>query len=104
MEPLSFLAGALVLLIGILLGRSLLFRRRPRSAKPPPAVCEGCGHSLSYHEDDTCHAEEKRSLYSKSGSYKGKHYVRCQCRRYVGHVPAERMLASFPLPERKDPQ
>lgn len=66
---LGFVAGAVV-------GR--LTRRKPYVE--PKAVCEGCNHHTSYHEEEggRCH---------HIAHYEYSSDVECTCLRYIGPVP-----------------
>jgi hypothetical protein len=98
MDPISILAGAVVLLVGIGIGR--ISRRKDRaSTGSPAAVCEGCEHGLSFHDEkNRCRSKVARNRYDSIGGHTGKEYVDCTCRQYIGPIPAERMIANFPLP------
>lgn len=67
-------------------------RMRRRLAQPKPAICEGCDHNFSFVDRSTgeCHAitDQEEKLWS-GGKFVGTQKMRCQCRRYVGPVPAE---------------
>lgn len=105
MEPLTLAVGAGIALVSWAVGR--VTGRREREALSPRAVCEGCTHGLSYHGDDGgCHGTDRRTKYDEHGYNRGQHDFPCTCRRYVGPVPAERMLASLPrqLPEGDPPK
>jgi hypothetical protein len=89
-------------------------RRRRDERDKNRAECEGCTHNFAYHDDGgKCTLEVERTLY-KGGSRRGKEWVPCGCRQYVGSVPADRLLAAFtrdlpdlnppsPKPENKKP-
>ncbi|MBW4719877.1 hypothetical protein [Saccharothrix obliqua] len=95
MDPVTLVAGAVIALVGFGLGH-LTGRRRSARLGPPPAVCEGCRHALSFHDEHGgCHATTKAR-----NKYVGGFTAPCACRQYVGEIPAERVLASFPLPPR----
>lgn len=95
------LEGALILLVGIAIGRVLRLRARPKIPKPVRAIC-GCDHHYSMHDPKTgeCHATE-RELVARSGPIKDDDYGdriigykneqwenrQCPCRRYAGPEP-----------------
>lgn len=58
---------------------------RPRSPKPPEAICP-CEHSVAFHEAGVgrCHGQEQRSRYNKLGEWTGYEYVPCACQHYAG--------------------
>lgn len=77
-------------------------RRRPKNALPelPKADCQGCGHSLSYHDPDThsCHEQVQGApiKYNPLSTAVLAYGLRqCTCRQYVGHLPADQMIATF---------
>ncbi|WP_020576900.1 hypothetical protein [Actinopolymorpha alba] len=94
----EMLAGAAILLAGILIGRFLPSRR---SAAPKPKgiqpVC-GCGHGSSFHgEDGRCQATNETAQWD-GGNWAGIGTVPCTCQKYVGPEP----LPSFYAPEIAD--
>ncbi len=93
MDPVTLIAGAVIALVGFGLGH-LTGRRQRTPLGRPPTVCEGCKHGLSYHDEHgKCHATTR-----DRSPYVGAHTVPCTCVQYVGEIPAERILASFPSP------
>jgi hypothetical protein len=89
------LTGALILLMGLIIGY-LLGRAMNRAkklgikpAKEPKPIC-GCTHHYSMHNrDGTCHGKvylgEDRDYIS--------HYEQCTCQRYTGPEPLPLMIA-----------
>lgn len=70
--------GAAILLAGIVIGRFMRVRQRPKEPKPLQPIC-GCGHHLSYHADSkACSAED-----SKWDIDRGTWYKPCTCKRFV---------------------
>lgn len=98
MDPISMIVAIGIAIVSGTIGY-IGGRRHRKTHVPALAVCEGCEHGLSFHDDDgACRAETARTRYDSIGSKTGKVWVPCNCRKYVGPVPAERMLASFTLP------
>lgn len=98
MESIELVVGAGIMTFGLSAGyvTGRVAQRRKRSQESPKAICEGCGDGLSYHsDDDGCHALHTRTLYDSIGNNIGKEHYRCTCQQYVGHLPADRMLATF---------
>jgi hypothetical protein len=76
----ELLEGALILLAGILVGRSLPARRVPKLPKPPDPIC-GCTHHYSYHDPEN-------GLKCNVGIFvNGKPRGACACVRYTGPEP-----------------
>lgn len=102
MEPISLIVGSALFVAGLVTGR-VARRRGTPLGDPTAATCDGCAHSLTYHNTDgTCSQQIKRRHYNLNGDRSGHKWVQCGCRQYVGPIPAERMLASFPLPTSGD--
>lgn len=89
--------GAIIALVGVLIGRLLPNRRR--TPKPPKAVC-GCHHGIGYHENKTgrCSHENRTHIgYTSSGT--SKYEIRpCTCQHYDGPIPVESMFSTPLLP------
>lgn len=79
--------GAAILLVGILVGRILPGRRRPRNDLPVKAIC-GCKHSIGYHKNFTGHC---------NGTV-GIDKIPCTCQHYDGPKPIESFFATPLLP------
>lgn len=81
------ITGALILLVGIVIGvvlRSLPARRK--GPKPIQAVC-GCRHHHAMHDPETscCHARvDEAATYDEDGYPSSYVKVQCSCRRYSG--------------------
>jgi hypothetical protein len=106
MDPFTLIMSALLAIIFFCLGR--VSARKAASAPPQPlpqpkAIC-GCDHGLHQHDraSDKCHAEVKKWT-GQNRDKKGElwdyyKFVRCDCRRYTGPIPAEEFLAQSLLP------
>lgn len=84
-EPLSVLAGAGSVAVGVLIGRAM--RVKPLPAPGP--VCS-CGHGYGQHQDaGQCGAEVKRPVQWGAGQHDPIHFkwVPCPCLRHDGPVP-----------------
>ncbi|MEU4801851.1 hypothetical protein [Actinosynnema sp. NPDC023587] len=93
MDPVTLIVGAAIALAGFGLGH-LTGHRRREPFEPRPAICEGCRHGLSFHDENgRCHGITK-----STNKYLGSHDVQCTCVQYVGEIPADRVLASFTPP------
>ncbi|MET9019178.1 hypothetical protein ABZV93_04260 [Actinopolymorpha sp. NPDC004070] len=92
----ELIIGAVILLVGILIGRYLPGPGRPRrhaleEAKP---LC-GCGHSPSFHEEKgRCHGLNEVARW-EGGRWAGIESVSCSCQKYTGPEP----LPAFYAPE-----
>lgn len=88
--------GALILLAGLVIGRFLPSRRKP---KTPQAIC-GCKHHLAKHDPQTraCHATIEQRKYNKAGENIGEEHVPCTCRQYIGPTPVEAFFTMPMLP------
>jgi hypothetical protein len=80
--------GALVLLLGLVLGFLAGRRqRRPKSVAPEitQPIC-GCEHHLSQHDSKgRCHAQVRQAKYwNLQGRPADFRYVNCTCQQYVG--------------------
>ncbi|GAA4980279.1 hypothetical protein [Actinopolymorpha pittospori] len=91
----ELIIGAVILLVGILIGRFLpgLGRQRRSVAQVQP-VC-GCGHASSFHDEKgRCHADNQVARWD-GGSWVGTESVPCSCQKYTGPEP----LPAFYAPE-----
>ncbi|RJL26579.1 hypothetical protein [Bailinhaonella thermotolerans] len=91
MDPLTLVAGAVILAAGFAAGR--LTRLRPRRAPKPRC---GCGHDIAFHDgkDGSCHARVKRAVeFDQYGTAKRWEDTRCACRGYHGPEPLPRYYA-----------
>ncbi|CCH34813.1 hypothetical protein ABZ816_19815 [Actinosynnema sp. NPDC047251] len=96
MDPVTLIAGAVIAMAAFGLGNLTGRRRTPTG--PPRAICEGCEHGLSFHDEHgKCHGTTKARA-----KYVGEHTTPCTCVQYVGEIPAERILASFTPPRPLD--
>ena len=87
MEPLTLLAGGLLLFAGWVVGRNS--RRRTRT---PKLVCS-CKHGYGAHENGgACRDEVKRPSRWSSGYIMEYAWVECACMEYDGPEPLPRML------------
>ena len=90
----DLIAGALILLAGMLIGRGWPGRRRKPDPGPKP-VC-GCRHNASFHDPLTgqCHATVKGTATSFiGGSPVTWEQVQCPCRKYTGPEPLPTVYA-----------
>jgi len=95
--------GALILLVGVVVGRMLPNRQKTQLTQPEEPYC-GCDHHLAMHDSKTgvCH-EQVETGHTKPVMSPGRTYVlyretlteQCNCRQYVGPIPADQVLASF---------
>ena len=91
MDPLSLAVGAVILAVGMLIGRRM--RRKP--PKPPAIKC-GCGHNYGAHENGgRCMAGVKTANEWSLDKYGDReashwHYPQCPCRAYDGPEPLPR--------------
>jgi hypothetical protein len=89
----SMLTGAIILLVGVVIGAligRMAWPARGMAPKPgePKPVC-GCKHHYSMHDQSgRCHEQEWR--YSKG---EGEHWVDCACQRYTGPEPLPEFVA-----------
>lgn len=105
MEPISMIVAAVLLACSAAGGFSLGRRRRRRDDGAEQPICT-CTHGLAFHDPDTnkCHgtvngrASEWSGLTGRPIAW---YQVPCQCRQYVGPIPADRMLSAFSV--RHDP-
>jgi hypothetical protein len=74
-------------------------RVKPGPPEPPKAICEGCGHGLSYHDPNTqvCYemVEGAPIKYDVNNKPTAHGVRQCTCRQYVGHLPYDQMLVAF---------
>lgn len=91
------LEGALILLAGIIIGRLLAGRKRPKSPALPMPVC-GCDHHHSFHDPETgeCHqtVNGQPVHWDKYGITDAWEQARCTCRRYSGPEPLPEYYAT----------
>jgi hypothetical protein len=89
--------GALILLVGLVIGRfTPARRRRPKPPKPVEPIC-GCGHGIHDHDPDTksCHAQTKAYRYDRIEEREVfNKYVPCTCRQYTGPTPLPEFFAT----------
>ncbi|MGW0231551.1 hypothetical protein ACWDWO_24860 [Actinopolymorpha singaporensis] len=88
--------GAVILLVGILIGRFLPGWGRPRRStlEEVKPLC-GCGHASSFHEErGRCHALVEVARWDQ-GKWAGIESVPCSCQKYAGPEP----LPAFYAPE-----
>ena len=85
------LEGALILLVGIAIGRVLRLRARPKQYKPKPIVPKcGCGHHFSLHDPKTGECHGGFDFYGDPVNYQSKTTkdgTPCRCRKYAGPEP-----------------
>lgn len=81
---------------GVLLGRLLPNREKPRS-QPTIENPRCCEHSFGKHDSKTgkCNGEIRRSRYDSKGLRIGDEWVSCRCLNYDGPRP----LDSYYAPE-----
>jgi hypothetical protein len=85
--------GALIALVGVLVGR-FLPGRRPKQVKQPKAIC-GCTHSIGFHEGLTGHCT---GLMDKWSANTGTRQVPCTCQHYDGPKSIDTYFAPQLLP------
>lgn len=83
--------GALILLVGIAIGRVIRLRARPKAYKPKVVNPKcGCRHHFALHDPQTgvCHGGFSRYgepvNYQREGKVDG---TPCSCRKYTGPEP-----------------
>lgn len=86
----ELILGALILVIGVIIGRFAAPRRlmAPRLPPPPKPIC-GCGHHLSYHDRKTGQCNNYQPGVE---NMKTKALVQCKCRQYSGPLPLEQLV------------
>lgn len=78
----EMLVGALILFIGIVIGRFSRKKSLPAITRDPEPIC-GCSHHYALHDrDGVC-----RKQVARTDAAYGKHYVDCGCQRYTGPEP-----------------
>jgi len=105
MDPLSLAIGALLLLIGAILGRTvwapaaLRAERAALQAEPVKTIC-GCAHAYAMHDLETghCHDFVKVTRYGNGGGRIGYDRVPCTCRHYTGPKPIDEVFQPRMLP------
>ena len=97
MDPISLLAGGVLVLVGMALGH--LGRRRARP-KPVEPIC-GCRHHLAKHDPETgeCHDTDTRYEFDLAAGAAVLKAHRCPCRQYVGPVPIAQLWTPPVLPD-----
>lgn len=93
----GMLEGAVLMVIGVLLGRFLPGRRKGAApaAEPPKPVC-GCKHHHSFHDPGSgkCHGlADKPTHFTTTGKPIAWAKVPCTCRQYSGPVPLPEYMA-----------
>jgi hypothetical protein len=70
----------------------------------PPTIC-GCEHDYALHKKDDgyCAAYVKRVHYDINGSRNGYEYVRCDCQRFTGQLPAHELIERWQPPPSTPP-
>lgn len=90
------LEGALIALVGVLVGRFMPGRRRgPKPIPPPQPIC-GCTHHFALHDPETkaCHGTVKTRKHNAIGDHIGYTYPACACRQYTGPTPMPEFFAN----------
>lgn len=91
MDPVSLIVGAVVLTVGLLVGRAIGVNSKPKPIiEPEPNLRCGCHHELSSHDPETnrCHEMEDVIVSRNTSSYTNKYkQVQCICRQYTGDRP-----------------
>jgi hypothetical protein len=85
------LLGALLVVIGVFIGRLLPNRpRRPKPPKPVEPLC-GCRHHRSFHDDGTsrCHYTSSTPVGANNHGLTMYEKFDCTCRKYIGPVTVE---------------
>lgn len=92
MDPITMVVGAVLLLVGGLIGRRT--KRREKTTSPPSTIC-GCRHQLAMHDPETnrCHD-------TVNGPFSDHQYtqVQCGCRQYTGARPIDQFYTPRSLP------
>lgn len=89
--------GALILIIGIVIGRLWgKDRKKNTGLKDPKPVC-GCKHHYSMHDAETghCHGQVRGNplRYDSFDDPTAWEMVQCPCRRYAGPEPLPTLYA-----------
>lgn len=89
--------GAIIFVIGFLLGRFIPNKLTP--ARPPQPIC-GCDHGLNMHgTDGRCHEIDlmEAAWDSYARPIRWVEYP-CTCQKYVGPKPVEELFSTAILP------
>lgn len=83
--------GALILLVGIGIGRIIRFRARPKAYKPKviKPIC-GCQHHFALHDPKTGECHGGFDAYGEAVNYQSKTHIDgtpCACKVYAGPQP-----------------
>jgi hypothetical protein len=82
------ITGALILLVGLVVGYLVGVTRKPRPPKalPPPEPICGCHHHLALHDlaKKTCTGWTKHVTLYENGIERKWEFYPCKCKHYVG--------------------
>jgi hypothetical protein len=69
--------------VGYLAGRSHRKHAQPRRYEDPKPIC-GCGHHMSYHNNDGCHWQLWDEYEERTET--------CACKQYIGPTPLPEII------------